>query len=66
MQIYVNGISHGVAEALPLSDLIGLLELGGTRIAVEVNQELVPRSRFPEHRLSDQDRVEIIHAVGGG
>jgi len=66
MQIYVNGMPHEVAEALPLSDLISLLELGEKRIAVEVNQELTPRSQFLERRLFEQDRVEIIHAVGGG
>jgi sulfur carrier protein len=66
MQIHVNGTLHEVAEVLSLNDLLELLELGGKRIAVEVNQELVPRSRFLEHRLSDQDRVEIIQAVGGG
>jgi sulfur carrier protein len=33
---------------------------------VEVNEELVPRSRFEAHRLEPGDRVEIIHAVGGG
>lgn len=64
-QIILNGTATQV-EALTLSDLIAELELTGRRLAVEVNAELVPRSAFQEHRLAPQDRVEIIHAVGGG
>lgn len=64
-QIILNGTPTQV-EALTVSDLIAELELTGRRLAVEVNAELVPRSAFAEHRLAPQDRVEIIHAVGGG
>jgi sulfur carrier protein len=49
-----------------MSLLIERLGLTGQRIAVEVNAELVPRSRFEAHALREGDRVEIIHAVGGG
>jgi sulfur carrier protein len=66
MQIMLNGTPTEVAEALTMADLIEALQLGDRRLAVEVNAELVPRSRFQEHRLEPQDQVEIIHAVGGG
>ncbi len=66
MQIYINGDARDVPDATTMSALVELLELGGQRIAVEVNQELVPRSRFAEHRLVSNDKVEVIHAVGGG
>ncbi len=66
MQIYINGEAREVPEATTMSVLVELLELGGQRIAVEVNEELVPRSRFTEHRLVSNDQVEVIHAVGGG
>ena len=46
--------------------VLELLALGGRRIAVEVNGEIVPRSRYVEHELKPGDRVEIVHAVGGG
>ena len=65
MQIILNGTPTEVADTLPMSELIAQLGLSG-RLAVEVNAELVPRSRFAEHRLAPADRVEIIHAVGGG
>jgi len=66
MQILVNGEPTNVSDSIPMSELIKQLGLGERRLAVEVNQELVPRSRFAEHELRAGDRVEIIHAVGGG
>jgi sulfur carrier protein len=66
MQIQVNGSPAEVADPCTLSALIETLELTNRRLAVEVNEELVPRSLFAEHRLAPGDRVEIIQAVGGG
>ncbi len=66
MQILVNGEPTNVSDAMRMSELIKQLGLGERRLAVEVNQELVPRSHFAEHELRAGDRVEIIHAVGGG
>lgn len=66
MQVTINGEATEIPEDLDMSALIARLGLTDRRIAVEVNQELVPRSQFDAHRLHDGDRVEIIHAVGGG
>lgn len=66
MQIALNGDTAEVAESVVMAALIASLDLGGKRIAVEVNGELVPRSRFDHHVLQPGDRVEIIQAVGGG
>ena len=66
MQIYLNGEEKQIPEGLDMAGLIEMLELTDQRIAVEVNETLVPRSTFAGHPLSSEDRVEIIHAVGGG
>ncbi len=66
MQILVNGSPTEVPDGTDMAGLIDQLELSGQRLAIEVNEELVPRSRFGEHSLTSGDRVEIIHAVGGG
>jgi sulfur carrier protein len=66
MRIILNGAVTEVADHLTMAELLAQLRLADRRLAVEVNAELVPRSRFEEHRLAPQDRVEIIHAVGGG
>ena len=66
VQIIVNGESRSVATGLTAAQLIDLLELGGRRLAVEINREILPRSRFAEHALRDGDRIEIVQAIGGG
>jgi len=66
MQIIVNGNPTEIPEGMVMAGLIEHMGLAGRRLAVEVNRELVPRSRFDEHELAAGDRVEIIHAVGGG
>ncbi|MCG7983567.1 MAG: sulfur carrier protein ThiS [Candidatus Thiodiazotropha lotti] len=66
MQIYLNGLEKQIPDSLDMAGLIQMLDLTDQRIAVEVNEELVPRTTFSGHLLNDQDRIEIIHAVGGG
>jgi len=66
MNIVLNGKQRGLQEALTLRGLIDQLELAGKRLAVEVNEEVVPRSQHGVCRLHDGDRVEIVHAIGGG
>lgn len=66
MRITLNGTPTEVPDDLPVSALVERLGLSGTRFAVEVNEEIVPRSTFDNHRIVAADRVEIIQAVGGG
>ena len=66
MQIHVNGEPREVPDGLTLAGLTALMALEGQRFAIEVNEELVPRSRHPEHHLAPGDRVEIVQAIGGG
>ena len=66
MQIYLNGKPTQVSDGINMVNLVEQLRLSGQRLAVEVNEELVPRSSFPGQVLREGDRVEIIHAVGGG
>ncbi len=66
MEIMLNGEPREVAESLSIANLLEELELAGRRLAVEVNLEIVPRSLHGEHMLKAGDRVEIVHAIGGG
>ena len=66
MQIVVNGQPRNAAERLALPHLIEELKLGDRRVAVELNGAIVPRSAWPDTRLADGDRLEIVHAIGGG
>jgi sulfur carrier protein len=66
MQISVNGKSRQVPDGATAAQLVELLGLAGRRLAMEVNGEILPRSRHADHSLDPGDRVEIVHAVGGG
>ena len=66
MEILINGESREVPLAISLQDLLRLLELKEDRVAVELNRDIVRRDRWPETRLRDQDRLEIVQFVGGG
>ncbi len=66
IQVAVNGEVMQVPQRSTLQDLIERLQLAGKRIAVEVNLEIVPRSQHPDYQLQAGDRVEIVHAIGGG
>jgi sulfur carrier protein len=66
MDILLNGEPRSVPPGSNPAGLIDLLALGGRRVAVEINGAIVPRSRYAEHELRPGDRVEIVHAVGGG
>ena len=66
MEITLNGQPREVPEAITARQLIAMLDLEGRRLAMEINQEVVPRSRFDEHLLRHGDRIEIVHAIGGG
>ncbi len=66
MQLLVNGAALELPEDSSVSTLIERLQLVGKRLAVEVNGEIVTRSRHAQTRLRDADRVEIVQAIGGG
>ena len=66
MLLHVNGDATDLPDRLTARELLERMELTGKLVAVEVNGELVPRSAHTAHRLKDGDKVEIIHAVGGG
>lgn len=66
MEIIVNGSTRSVPEDYTAAQLVEALALGQRRIAMEVNEEIVPRSRYPQYQFTPGDRIEIVHAVGGG
>ena len=66
MNILLNGEPIAIPADITAARLIQLLKLGSQRLALEVNEEIVPRSRYETHKLRAGDRVEIVHAIGGG
>ncbi len=66
MNVVLNGDDRQLPDQATLQWLIDDLGLAGKRLAVEVNEDIVPRSQHGDFRLSDGDRVEVVHAIGGG
>lgn len=66
MQIQLNGEPYALPDGQTLADLIEQMDLTGRRIAVELNQDIVPRSQHAGTPLKDGDRVEVVQAIGGG
>jgi len=66
MHIQLNGEDRALDDTSTLAQLVDQLDLAGKRIAIEVNDELVPRSEHAQHTLREGDRVEIVQAIGGG
>jgi thiazole synthase len=66
LRITVNQELRTLPAAATIADLIRQLKLDPQRVAVEVNREVVPRSRHNERSLAEGDTVEIVTLVGGG
>jgi sulfur carrier protein len=69
LTLQVNGKSQtiaGLSAPTPLPQVIAALALKSDRIAIEHNSQIVPRSTWDKVQISDGDRLEIVHFVGGG
>ncbi len=65
MQITLNGESIVLDNQVNIVQLLSRLEISG-RLAVEVNQRIIPRSLFSNYKIKSGDNVEIVEAIGGG
>ncbi|SDF86052.1 sulfur carrier protein ThiS [Phytopseudomonas seleniipraecipitans] len=66
MHIQLNGEPLELPDGTSVADLIERLELTGRRVAVERNLDIVPRSQYATTALAEGDRLEVVHAIGGG
>jgi len=66
MNILLNGEPKQLDNTITIAGLLREMGLAEKRVAVEVNREIVPRSGHAGHQLQDQDRVEVVNAIGGG
>jgi sulfur carrier protein len=66
LHVFVNGENREFPDGLSLEQLVNELMLPGVRIAIEVNGKVVRRGDWTGTRLNEEDRVEIVHFVGGG
>lgn len=66
MRITVNDELLDVPNDLSLQELVGRLTLPAERLAIELNRNVVRRAKWSQTELREDDRLEIVHFVGGG
>ena len=66
MHLMVNGEAREFTHVSHISSLVAELGLDPRKVAVELNLEIVPRSAYEITNLTDGDRIEIVHFIGGG
>ena len=66
IQIILNGKPHNIKEKTNIISLLETLSLSEKKVAVEINEEVVPRDSYVKKFLSSKDRVEIVPFIGGG
>jgi len=66
MKITFNGQALDLADNSTLQNLIESQNLLGKRLAAEVNLEIIPKAEHASTILKNDDKVEIVHAIGGG
>lgn len=66
MQVTLNGRPYEADENVSIESLLEKLDLSGQRLALLLDDEVVRKASFPDVRLSEGCRVEIVQMVGGG
>jgi thiamine biosynthesis protein ThiS len=66
VELTINGDKREIKESQNLADLVKELDIQAPNFAIALNQQVVPRSKYDSTAIKDNDKVEIVHAVGGG
>ncbi len=66
IEIELNGGPHQLAVSTSVTELLQQLGLAEKRVAVEYNLDILPKSQHPLTAIQAGDRIEIVHAIGGG
>lgn len=66
MNITLNGEARAIPDGLSVEGLLQHLGIVSKKVAVERNLEIVPKSTFPTTLITEGDRLEIVHFIGGG
>lgn len=66
MNVLINGESREVPDGVTLTVLLELFSLPSQRVAIELNRDVVRRVEWGNVKISEGDKIEVIHFVGGG
>ena len=65
-KIQLNGKKISINPKFTVKDLIKKYRLDEKKIAIELNGEILPKNHFKKKKLKNNDRIEIVHFIGGG
>jgi len=65
-KIQLNGISYEIIKGTNLNELLNNLKIQTNKVAIEVNGEIVEKNKYIKLILNKDDKVEIVHFIGGG
>ena len=66
MTIFINGEARELDDGLTVAAMLDALELPKQRVAIELNRRVVRKQEWESTAVADNDRVEVVHFVGGG
>jgi len=65
-KIQLNGVPYEVNNGTNLDELLNRLKIKKNKVAIEINGEIVEKNKYPKLILNKDDKVEIVHFIGGG
>ena len=65
-KIQLNGDPYEINYGTNLNELLNKLKIQKNKVAIEVNGEIVEKNKYPNLILNENDKVEIVHFIGGG
>ena len=66
IQIYINGKKKIITANYTLINILENFSLKNKLVAIELNEEVVPKSKYKTKRINQNDRIEILELIGGG
>ncbi len=66
IQIYINGKKKNINIRYNLINILEDYSLKNKLVAIEVNQEIIPKSNYKTKKINQNDRIEILELIGGG
>jgi len=66
MKVTINGDFTDINDGSTVAELLEFLQIGRERVAVEIGLEIIPKACYASHIIQEDDKIEIVHFVGGG
>ena len=66
IKIMVNGKVKSISKDYKMSDLVKNLKIPIKKVAIELNQEIIDKKKINKIKLKQNDKIEIVHFIGGG